>query len=388
MPEVGNWTVEQCSTEGDGTLILIGTDLGLARWRDSLNAGQVYYAIQDGINKEAGIGTFNGINQITRDTVTATLVNNIYNDNNPDPIDLSGASIVSCSLNKAAYDVLVTGIADNAAAIASNIAAIAANVSDISDNTAAIALRATTDYVDAADALKYDKEGGVLSGSVIVGDGSSGGAGGIYIRAYGILDGTFCFLRPDESVAGLVRWVNDEESIDIIQYGYDTNLETIVSVKNGNVRLTGIDVLVPTHDGHLTHKKYVDDADALKLDLTGGTLTGNTVLNNGTNVSPKINIEDETNDRGVEFQVANGQFRIAAINGGAGFLVLNLDIINNRFNFLTAVTCSVLPTNPTDLTRKDYVDGKFSAGLTGTYAKANITSMTFTDGLLTDIVTT
>lgn len=39
----------------------------------------------------------------------------------------------------------------------------------------------------------------------------------------------------------------------------------------------------PTLGGHLTNKTYVDTADALKLNLTGGTLTGNLSLVNSTN---------------------------------------------------------------------------------------------------------
>lgn len=394
MPEVGNWTIEQCITEGTGTLILTGTDLGLARWRDSMDAGQVYYSIQDGINKEAGIGTFNGINQITRDTITATLVNNVYDDSNPDPIDLSGASIVASAFNTVAFDSMVDGISANAAAIAVNEAGVAANVSDIADNVAAILLRATTAYVDAADDLAFLRDGSRdLAGSLRVGDGSFGGSGVISIRAYGIMDGVFYFLRPDESVAGKLSWINDEESIDIIQYGYDTNLETILSVKNGNVSLTGIDVLVPTNDKHLTHKKYVDDADALKVNKTGDAMTGNLLIKH--DASPQLNMQIESASDYLSIQMfdENSQIRMSLrFLDSTGYVILqrydSAGAVETQLAFENDGNVTVngaAPTQNGNLTRRDYVDGKFDDGLTGTWNKADITSMTFTDGLLTAI---
>jgi len=410
MPEVGNWTIEQCATEGTDTLVLIGTDLGLARWRDSLSAGQVYYSIQDGINKEAGIGTFNGINQITRDTVTATLVNNVYDDNNPSPINLSGASLVASAFNTVAFNALVTDIEANADAIAintsdigANTALIEANAADIADNADAIALRATTDYVDAADALKYDKDGGVISGSVRIGDGTSGGSGVFAIRAYGIMDGSFFFLRPDESVAGIVRWVNDEESIDIIQYGYDQNLETIVSIKDGNVTLTGIDVLVPTNDKHLTHKKYVDDTFVTQ-ELWDYIFTG---IVGGIRVNGNLEVERDSAYAHVRIQpnLVGGRASVLlrgegnpAVEGNLSVTDSTGDVKLERRNAVGTYECTLTltddgnitidgatPNADDHLTRRDYVDGKFDDGLTGTYQKAETTSMTFVDGLLTAI---
>lgn len=112
MANVGNWTVEVCSTVGTGDLNLVGTDDGYARFRDSIPAGQVWYAIEDGNNREAGIGTFDGVSIITRDEVKVTLVNGVYNDSNPDPINLSGEASVGCTFNKSAYDELIAGVTD------------------------------------------------------------------------------------------------------------------------------------------------------------------------------------------------------------------------------------------------------------------------------------
>lgn len=112
MANVGNWTVESCSTSGTGDLTLVGTSTGYARFQDSIPAGQVWYAIEDGNNREAGIGTFDGASTITRDDVKVTLVNGVYNDTNPTSIDLSGESTVGCTFNKSAYDELIADVAD------------------------------------------------------------------------------------------------------------------------------------------------------------------------------------------------------------------------------------------------------------------------------------
>ena len=103
---VGNWTIEKCNTIGTGDLFLVGTEQSFVRWRDSVPQGQVYYVIEEGVNRESGVGTFNGVNTITRDTVHATLVNGTYNDNNPTPLHLTGAAVVACSFTKDSYDVI------------------------------------------------------------------------------------------------------------------------------------------------------------------------------------------------------------------------------------------------------------------------------------------
>ena len=112
MANVGNWTTEVCSTVGTGDLKLIGTDSGYARFQDSIPAGQVWYSIKDGNSREAGVGTFDGTDIITRDNVMATLVNSNYTDVSPQPIDLSGEAVVGCTFNKSAFDMLVSSLAN------------------------------------------------------------------------------------------------------------------------------------------------------------------------------------------------------------------------------------------------------------------------------------
>jgi len=106
MSNVGDWIKENCLTVGGGPLDVSRFDNAHARFQDSIPAGDVWYSIQDGLNREAGKGTFDGVNVIARTVVHSTLVDGIFDDVAPIPITLSGASIVSCTLNKDAWVIL------------------------------------------------------------------------------------------------------------------------------------------------------------------------------------------------------------------------------------------------------------------------------------------
>jgi len=134
LVEIGNWTAENCTTEGTGDLLLSGAIVSGVKFKDSVPSGEVWYAITDGLNREAGIGVFNGNDRIVRQSITATLKGTIFDDDNPSPLSLDGTAIVACTFNALAYRRLVESIEINAAAIADNALAILQNASDISDN--------------------------------------------------------------------------------------------------------------------------------------------------------------------------------------------------------------------------------------------------------------
>lgn len=256
MADVGNWTVEQCSTTGTGDLVLIGSDLGLTRFRDSLPTGDVYYSIQDGTNRETGIGTFNGTSTISRDTVTSTLVNSVYDDSSPTAITLSGSSIVSCSFSKGAFDMLV-------AAIAANVADIATNTSDIADNVTAIALKAATTYVDAADLLAVLLDGsrnvtGVLKVKPVI---SSVAA--IIVQPSGS-GGTATYYLTDHTgiVRGKLEFFDITGDITLKRYNSSGVLETNLTIDSDGV----------TSDGK------VNGATVHATNGTSGTFTSVTVV--------------------------------------------------------------------------------------------------------------
>lgn len=61
---------ERTLTEGTGALVLIGAVTGHQRFRDALTVGdQTYYTIENGVEWEVGIGTYAGVDTLTRDTV-------------------------------------------------------------------------------------------------------------------------------------------------------------------------------------------------------------------------------------------------------------------------------------------------------------------------------
>ena len=57
-------------------------------------------------------------------------------------------------------------------------------------------------------------------------------------------------------------------------------------------------LLTPTDNRAFMTKKYIDDADALKLNLTGGTMTG--VIACGTNI-PTTTVDASTANQLVRF---------------------------------------------------------------------------------------
>ena len=118
MASVGNWVGEITTTTGTGSIELGGALQGFAKFSD-IGGNEFWYAIVDGLNKEAGKGSLSG-NILTRSVIYSTLVNGAYSSNNPLPIVLSGNASVYATFNKTAFDeftatkVKVDGIEDGA----------------------------------------------------------------------------------------------------------------------------------------------------------------------------------------------------------------------------------------------------------------------------------
>lgn len=125
MINTGDWIGELTTTSGTGDVELGGALEGFARF-NVLGAGQVWYTIVDGLNRESGIGTSSGI-LITRDTIHSTLVDGVYSISG-DPIELSGNADVYCTFNAAAFNdlSLLAGIIESLSA--SDIANIASGI--------------------------------------------------------------------------------------------------------------------------------------------------------------------------------------------------------------------------------------------------------------------
>ena len=103
MRDVGNWVGELTTTAGTGPITLGGA-LGdqFTRFVD-VGITSVEYAIIDGNNREAGLGTINA-GVLTRDTIQSTIVNGNYSGNSPGPLVLSGLAEVYSTFNRVAYD--------------------------------------------------------------------------------------------------------------------------------------------------------------------------------------------------------------------------------------------------------------------------------------------
>ncbi len=133
--QAGNWVAESCSTLGTGDIILTGAATGQAGFSGAISAGAVFYSIEDGNSREAGIGTFDGASTIVRGDIRATLVNGNYTKVSPLPITLTGSSVVSCTYNASAYEDVVQSA--NAAAASAVAAAASAAAALVSENAAA-----------------------------------------------------------------------------------------------------------------------------------------------------------------------------------------------------------------------------------------------------------
>lgn len=112
MQVVGDWIKENCSTVGAGPLLLTGAVADSnSRFGDQWAVvTDVWYIIIDGINRETGRGTFNGVSTITRDTIDATLISGVFDDDSPAPIYLNGSAIVGCAFSASAYNEMIPAL--------------------------------------------------------------------------------------------------------------------------------------------------------------------------------------------------------------------------------------------------------------------------------------
>jgi len=109
VDRVSDWVSETTATIGYGDIVLHGqTNQSQALFRDDLVAGDVYYSIVDGINREVGVGYFNGTNGITRGA-QAVMLNGAYTIT-VTPLQLSGTAVVSCTMSAQAMNNLTLGL--------------------------------------------------------------------------------------------------------------------------------------------------------------------------------------------------------------------------------------------------------------------------------------
>lgn len=178
---LSNWAIETTSTIGTGEITLTGpVSSSQTRFRDGLASGDIYYSIESGTSREAGIGSFDGNQRIVRSQVQATLVNGIFDTNSPNPISLNGAAIVSGTFNAEAYQSILDqvvandvdiaaikaendtqneSISNNANAITANGVLIADNTTDIATNVSNITANAVAIQVNADNITSLENSG-------------------------------------------------------------------------------------------------------------------------------------------------------------------------------------------------------------------------------------
>lgn len=225
---LANWTSETTETVGTGDITLTGVaDASQARFRDGLNSGEVYYTIQDGANREAGIAIFNGVDRLTRSNIDSTLVNGIYNDTNPGPIFLTGLAVISGTWNVRAYTDILADITTLTSSVTTNTGDIAANVvsiaalenaetnlgprvtqaeADIVTNTTDIATNASG-ISDLVNDLSHNETNvsAVVSGGHISGNGPT---------SILVLIGSGNIIDPNTEVSSTVNW--SEQTFDLL----------------------------------------------------------------------------------------------------------------------------------------------------------------------------
>lgn len=101
---VGNWVGETTSTVGQGAILLGGAISGFTTFA-SIGETQFWYAIIDGNNREAGIGSLSS-GVLTRMTIHSNLIEGVYASNPASALSLSGSAEVYSTFNKTAFDQL------------------------------------------------------------------------------------------------------------------------------------------------------------------------------------------------------------------------------------------------------------------------------------------
>lgn len=99
---LANWVKETTATVGAGAIALGGAPAGYIPFAAAFpNGGLVRYAVEDGSNREIGVGTLAG-STLTRSAVLETLVGGVYTRNGA-AMALSGAATVSVAAASHAF---------------------------------------------------------------------------------------------------------------------------------------------------------------------------------------------------------------------------------------------------------------------------------------------
>lgn len=127
-----DWVKQTVSgTPGTGAITLSTAVSGFIRFQDDtrISDGSVaYYTIEDGANRERGIGTYSTTGPtLTRTAIHAKIESGTYSENPGTGLNLSSSAIVSCSAIADLHNFIGVKISHSATQLISNISAIALN---------------------------------------------------------------------------------------------------------------------------------------------------------------------------------------------------------------------------------------------------------------------
>lgn len=110
--DIYDFIKEATATTGNGLTLTLTAETGFGRFSDVASVSDVvYYAIQNGANRELGIGTVQTGNTLDRTTPLVTLVGSTYDNTTPTRITLAGSSVVVLAASaKAVLDAATAGI--------------------------------------------------------------------------------------------------------------------------------------------------------------------------------------------------------------------------------------------------------------------------------------
>lgn len=119
---LANWVKQATSTTGTGTITLGSAETGFIAFGDAFSDGDVvHYSIEDGNNREIGIGTYIASGpSLSRDTVLETLASGTFDNTSPTAISLSGSAIVSVVGSSFSQFKAGSGEADSSGVVSSH----------------------------------------------------------------------------------------------------------------------------------------------------------------------------------------------------------------------------------------------------------------------------
>jgi hypothetical protein len=96
---LANWVRQRVLAATTGSIALgAAVDSFVSCDKVFMNDGKVHYSIEDGLNRETGVGTYiQSSNTLVRDDAFETLINGVYNNNVLAPMQISNEAIVMVS---------------------------------------------------------------------------------------------------------------------------------------------------------------------------------------------------------------------------------------------------------------------------------------------------